>query len=376
MSPEQAQGRPLDHRSDLYSLGVTFYHMLTGVPPFRAESAIALAMKHVNDVPVSPRVHRPELPIELERLVMKLMAKNPVDRYQSAAEMLGDLARIRSTLQTTPNGIVGEETAAALARGDDFAVAPSFDSAPQSAQNASLKVEDGPSPGLNLGGRLTSPRVLGLIAGISLLIGAGLGFASRPPGLPSGDELATRKPPGLGIEPRWRAIPKLGSPEEQYRYAQLRASVDDLAAAWLAVPGNYGRSAEWASPAYLQVARLLYRRRDTDRLATLGADLAAWQGARTTDKELAEIIEAAVKMLGRDLDGVIEVMSRVSSRDDHDRTIYDPGLLEFSGELVADAIAQASQPGTVDVKREKLGGIQTRLMRFLRRVRLSEWAGR
>ena len=90
----------------------------------------------------------------------------------------------------------------------------------------------------------------------------------------------------------------------------------------------------------VQVARLLYRRRDIDRLTALGAQLAAWQGARTTDKELAEIVEAAVKMLGKDLDGVIEVMSRVSSRDDHDRTIYDPGLLEFSGEIVADAIAR------------------------------------
>ena len=126
MSPEQAQGRALDHRSDLYSLGVTFYHMLTGEPPFRAESAIALAMKHVNEQPVGPRVHRPEIPVELERLVLKLMAKNPAERYQSAAEMLADLARIRSTLQTSPIGIVGEQTAAALAQGDDFAVTPAF----------------------------------------------------------------------------------------------------------------------------------------------------------------------------------------------------------------------------------------------------------
>ena len=51
MSPEQAQGQPLDHRSDLYSLGVTFYHMLTGEPPFRADSAVALALKHVNENP-------------------------------------------------------------------------------------------------------------------------------------------------------------------------------------------------------------------------------------------------------------------------------------------------------------------------------------
>ena len=52
MSPEQARGQPMDHRSDLYSLGVTYYHMLTGHPPFRAETALALAMKHVSDTPV------------------------------------------------------------------------------------------------------------------------------------------------------------------------------------------------------------------------------------------------------------------------------------------------------------------------------------
>ena len=67
MSPEQAQGKPLDHRSDLYSLGVTFYHMLSGEPPFRADSAVALALKHVSEQPVSLRVRRPDIPLELER---------------------------------------------------------------------------------------------------------------------------------------------------------------------------------------------------------------------------------------------------------------------------------------------------------------------
>ena len=62
MSPEQAQGKPLDHRSDLYSLGVTFYQMLAGVPPFEGQTALAVALKHVKDVPVSLAVHRPDLP--------------------------------------------------------------------------------------------------------------------------------------------------------------------------------------------------------------------------------------------------------------------------------------------------------------------------
>ena len=62
MSPEQARGQAMDHRSDLYSLGVTYYHMLAGHPPFRAETALALAMKHVVDTPVDLSVHRPDLP--------------------------------------------------------------------------------------------------------------------------------------------------------------------------------------------------------------------------------------------------------------------------------------------------------------------------
>src|SRR3954468_11836617 len=98
MSPEQAQGHALDHRSDLYSLGVTFYHMLAGVPPFHAESAVALALKHVREIPASLLTYRPNLPLEVDRLVMKLMAKDAADRYQSAALMLVDLAKIRESL--------------------------------------------------------------------------------------------------------------------------------------------------------------------------------------------------------------------------------------------------------------------------------------
>ena len=104
MSPEQAQGHPLDHRSDLYSLGVTYYFMLAGEPPFRADSAVALALKHVREIPRSLLNHRPDLPLEIDRLVMKLMAKDPADRYQSAAMMLADLAKIRELIQVGRDG--------------------------------------------------------------------------------------------------------------------------------------------------------------------------------------------------------------------------------------------------------------------------------
>src|SRR5262249_57495164 len=81
MSPEQAQGYPLDHRSDLYSLGATFYYMLAGMPPFKADSPVAMALKQVREIPSSLLIHRPVLPVEIDRLVMKLMAKNPAHPY-------------------------------------------------------------------------------------------------------------------------------------------------------------------------------------------------------------------------------------------------------------------------------------------------------
>ncbi len=98
MSPEQAQGYPLDHRSDLYSLGATYYFMLAGLPPFRGDSPVAVALKQVREIPSSLLVHRGDMPLEIDRLVMKLMAKNPADRYQSAAKMLADLAKVRESI--------------------------------------------------------------------------------------------------------------------------------------------------------------------------------------------------------------------------------------------------------------------------------------
>ncbi len=95
MSPEQVQGSAVDHRSDIYSFGVTCYHLLAGEPPFRGASAFDVALKHVQEQPRLLTDLRPDLPAALCGMVHKMMAKNPNDRYQSARDVLRDLAKVR-----------------------------------------------------------------------------------------------------------------------------------------------------------------------------------------------------------------------------------------------------------------------------------------
>jgi eukaryotic-like serine/threonine-protein kinase len=94
LSPEQARGGEVDPRSDLYSLGIVLYELLTGKTPFEGETPVEIAMKHLSNTPEPPSKLRPDVPPELDMVVMRALAKNPNDRYQSADEMEGDLDRV------------------------------------------------------------------------------------------------------------------------------------------------------------------------------------------------------------------------------------------------------------------------------------------
>ena len=88
MSPEQTLGKPLDHRTDIYSAGVTMYELFCGQPPFTEGD---LGYHHIHTSPRSPREQNPEIPDELNRIVLKCLAKSPDQRYQSAREIYLDL---------------------------------------------------------------------------------------------------------------------------------------------------------------------------------------------------------------------------------------------------------------------------------------------
>ena len=96
LSPEQARGERVDARSDLYSTGCLLYELLTGRPPFTGDSPVAIAYQHVRENPVPPSMIDPELPGWADPIVLKAMAKDPAQRYQSAGEMRNDIQRALS----------------------------------------------------------------------------------------------------------------------------------------------------------------------------------------------------------------------------------------------------------------------------------------
>jgi eukaryotic-like serine/threonine-protein kinase len=174
MSPEQAKGESVGPASDLYSLGVVLYEALTGELPYRAEDPVALAMKHVNELPRSPREAQPEIPKDLAALILKLLAKRPEDRYPSASALAEDLERVRYRLP--PAVAASEETTQNMA-------APILPD--QEDQTRKIAVQP-PVPGRLTRepeqGRRSHSRLFAVLAALllGLVLLGGLGWALSP----------------------------------------------------------------------------------------------------------------------------------------------------------------------------------------------------
>lgn len=108
MSPEQVNGARVDHRSDIYSLGVTSYHLLAGRPPFRGETAISVAVQHINKAPQPLAMRRSDLPRRLCELVHRMMAKNPDERLADATSVLAELEILQRRLKLPQPSTIAE----------------------------------------------------------------------------------------------------------------------------------------------------------------------------------------------------------------------------------------------------------------------------
>jgi serine/threonine protein kinase/tetratricopeptide (TPR) repeat protein len=100
MSPEQVEGKEVDQRSDIYSLGIILYEMLTGRVPFEGDTPFSVGVKHKSEIPRSPKELNPQMPEDLSRLILRCLEKDKVKRYQTAGEITADLDRIDKGLPT------------------------------------------------------------------------------------------------------------------------------------------------------------------------------------------------------------------------------------------------------------------------------------
>lgn len=114
LSPEQARGETVDARSDVYAVGCVLYELLTGHPPFTGDSPVAVAYQHVREEPRPPSAIHPGVPRELDAIVLKALNKNPMNRYQSAADMRSDLVRALSGQQVHATPVMDDSDRTAL----------------------------------------------------------------------------------------------------------------------------------------------------------------------------------------------------------------------------------------------------------------------
>jgi beta-lactam-binding protein with PASTA domain/predicted Ser/Thr protein kinase len=126
LSPEQAQGDPVDARTDIYSLGTVLYEMLAGRPPFTGDSPVAIAFKQVNEAPAAPSRLNRDVPPALDAVVMRALSKNPANRYQSAQEFADDLERVLNghEVEATPLLPGGADATQVISRSHSTQVLP------------------------------------------------------------------------------------------------------------------------------------------------------------------------------------------------------------------------------------------------------------
>jgi eukaryotic-like serine/threonine-protein kinase len=239
MSPEQVEGRALDPRSDIYSFGVTCYQMLAGEPPFRGETALSVAVHHVKTLPPRLENRRTDLPPGLCRIVHKMLAKDPKDRYPDARELLRDLRSLEI------EGLTGDWPAELDERNTIEAAALGHSPLDGTRRLDTLMR----TQALAIHDDRRFRRRLALVLAAAFLIGGTSALLLRRSFLL--DTRAAAAPSN--------GIPDKGSPVEQYLYAR-EAGPELAEAAWNSVADFYPEDDVYTPLAKQQLARYYLER--------------------------------------------------------------------------------------------------------------------
>jgi eukaryotic-like serine/threonine-protein kinase len=195
LSPEQAlRNESIDRRSDVYSLGIIVYEMLTGVKPFQGDVSMVVVLKQIHDEPPLLRSYNPQIPVALEEVVLQALAKNVVERYQTAGEFSAAFHQALDSLEATTDAAVsgvGQSEAAATGSGSQPALAqPVYQKEVDPGQAAGEPEEaNGPAKETPAGWNLYSILAVGFVLWIGLLFGVAAAAivrqvqASTPPNL-------------------------------------------------------------------------------------------------------------------------------------------------------------------------------------------------
>jgi eukaryotic-like serine/threonine-protein kinase len=206
-SPEQAQGLPVDGRSDVYALGVVLYEMVTGVAPFTADSPVSVAYKHVREEAVSPSERNPDVPPDLEVIISTALAKDPESRYPTADDMRADILRFRRgrpVLGAPATALVVDHptpgatqavraTTAAAAYGAATAVAPKVDDRGRIAGNPPVARKKRHTATVWILTLLGLAAVIGAILYAATQLGGSQGTVSVPDVTRKNVQVATRE---------------------------------------------------------------------------------------------------------------------------------------------------------------------------------------
>ncbi|MCE9528574.1 MAG: serine/threonine protein kinase [Planctomycetales bacterium] len=258
MSPEQVEGKDVDPRSDIYSLGVTAYQMIAGRPPFDGETALAIAIQHLKNEPTRLETLRPDIPSGLCRIVHKMLAKNPQDRFQKAADVLKELRTLTITGlgDDWQNDLAGWSTTEMVANGEGRTEATQM--------LATVLIEQK---------KLSAQRARWWLAILCLLLSVPLGAGAA--------YLAQPQPLLTTAQQKTQTVPKLQNAQIQYNDAFFTPSEE----AWKAVAEYF--------PASEDPKNQIWCRRATRRLGEFYLSQGEFEKALLAYQELAGLEETA-----------------------------------------------------------------------------------